>query len=248
MIEQWLSADSVQEVPSWADQLEAWSTLGTGVITLLALIVATIGARAAFRTNAQQSKQLEILEEEAKARREQDRRMQASLISAWLDDNLRVYVTNMSSQPVYDVTLVYERIPDKVRLPFVKASLAPSVQFEVDELHVNIDSALRKSACKKLEYDFSQINFNLNSTEVQRIGDKVKSLRPDWISSGVKVEFRDASGFRWRRDSRGVLDIVADSEKDEAIRLLSHMASNGHDQRAASAWAILTAIGDLGGK
>lgn len=90
----------------WGNAAE-WATW---VVAAIALVAAFRAARAAISTDKKQTEQLAILRADALARHESEIRMQADQVSAWLDSQLNVNLTNASTLPVYDVKVAFDSV------------------------------------------------------------------------------------------------------------------------------------------
>jgi hypothetical protein len=164
------------EVGSIAELLSAFASLA-------ALVAAGIAARAAIRTNEQQGRQLEYIEESNLQRDRESERAQAAGLAVWIqldhDAIARIWSVNAGGLPVYRAT-VYVATPSGV-----------------SETHYSVgnpqpEPGLLSRASDKLDADISVPD-----------GFWLHWLESDLIHAAVT--FRDASNHWWLRDFRGRL-------------------------------------------
>lgn len=107
------------ELPMWTDIVSAF---GTGVAALVALALAFYSVRVALSERHAQNER-ETVAQHAEKRRQADR------VTCWMeaDTNIypvnRIFVDNASEQPIWDVEVVYELIPEgSLSIPVIAAS------------------------------------------------------------------------------------------------------------------------------
>jgi len=225
----------LQDAPTWTEQLTAWATLGTAAVAVIALMFAARAARAAIRTNDQQALQLEQLKLEAAERRQQAIREQASLVCVWITDKLDVWLTNASTQPIYDVTVTYSRSMDGVHQSWAKSIVAPNtIGTRLDVLTQAVSRSLTDSVARANGLEYSDYDLG----HVTAVGDQIRAeserAKHVWASEGVEIEFRDVSGRRWRRDPEGVLRLTGpDRTGGGAARNQGATTADRNDQHPA---------------
>lgn len=154
--------------------------------SILAVIAASFAARAAIRTNNQQSAQLAVLEEGERRRGRENERAQAEKMACWVSldkdtDEPLVSWTNVSGLPVYNLTFW-------VVMPFGVTATKYSIGPPGDG-----PRGLRRV-----------------QLELRNLGDaqKANTSWSDLLDRGVlrsAVSFRDVGGKWWFRDFLGVL-------------------------------------------
>lgn len=199
---------SVSDMPNWADQIQAWATLASAVLTLAALVAAFLGARAALRANNQQAEQLRQLQLEALERQEQAKQSQAVQICSWIDKELYVFVTNASSQPIYDVKVQY--VGSDASAADWEAQVFPpdTRRFALDDLRSRLRNRLIDSLAAREGITLTEYDLTHTTVAKDRIEEQLPSEMVAWAREGVKIEFRDVSGRRWLRDAQGRLSEV----------------------------------------
>jgi len=195
-----------QDALGWTDQLTAWATLGTAGVAAIALIFAARAARAAIRTNAQQAQQLRQLEIEATERREQTVREQASLVCVWIADDLGVWLTNASTQPIYDVTVAYIHRSNGLIESWSKSVVAPNtISMWLDDLTATLSRRLADAVARSKNLNYTEYDLSHVTAVGDQIRDGIAQAKPSWVENGVEIQFRDVGGRRWRRSAAGAL-------------------------------------------
>jgi arabinogalactan oligomer/maltooligosaccharide transport system substrate-binding protein len=121
-----LSNAAFAESGAWGD-VPTWISSVAGLFALTFAAVAAVYARRTFQVESNRDR---VGEEERRSRHEFDRRMQASLVSAWWgdrDNESGIYVRNASATPVYQAHIVAHKASDpysgtKFDLPVVATS------------------------------------------------------------------------------------------------------------------------------
>lgn len=169
-----------------------WGSVGelvSGVSALGALVAATFAARAAIKTNNQQSRQLDHLEKAELERREAARREQAEMVAAWISldktsDLPQVWWANSSARPVYCVTLFL------------------STPYGTAEARYNFGGPTESRSLPRAQKAL------LEHPGAARVASWTQLLNDD--SFGIAVAFRDSASRWWFRDYTGMLTSHAD--------------------------------------
>jgi hypothetical protein len=180
-----------------------WTDVVTALASVAALVIASIAAFAVFKTNNQQSKQLKHLEEDARDQELNRVRRQADQVATWVSDRLYIYLVNASNQPIYDVTVRFER--DNRVWTWEKSVVKPGWDdgHPLRPITTEIQEQSREeyllSLGLPLEYDAEKYD-----AAPHDVGDAWQ----EWSKEGVSIEFRDVSGVKWARDNHGILTRV----------------------------------------
>lgn len=195
-------------VPDWL--------AGSGA--LLAVVFAGIAAKAALRTNDQQSRQLAHLEQAAVDSRAEQRRLQASQVAVWIelsapdsgDARIQVCYSNASTQPVYSVRIKSRFLADTLENSIRFAVMPPTQGVEVSEKSSRIlSSKLYVAAMESHPRPGNDDESSRYNSAVQHtLAQLMRQARDD----GIQIEFHDAAGISWCRNNRGVLTEIVSSE------------------------------------
>jgi hypothetical protein len=199
-------------LPDWGD-VPTWVSAVTTILALAAAVVAAVIARRLYKIESERDRRTEAdrsaaaedrrlaaedrlrAEEDRLAQIEGERRTQADKVAAWwghpvepdgrVRTNLwKVCVRNASDLPIYDITLLLlapDEQADGTWAPIPLGSFPAPVAAvpPSDTIYVDVPSPV--------------------AGDVRFVADK---------NNIIGVEFRDATGTRWKRDPQGVLTEV----------------------------------------
>src|ERR1019366_4650495 len=187
---------------NWPDWIAAGGTL-------LAVIFAGFAARAAIKTNQQQTRQLEMLAAEQQRLRDESTSAQASAVAVWWKrgqvsrrshiKTITVYAINTSLLPIYNCSINAKIKADGSEFQSLRNAWKKAWEGALDA-HPgwNAGPLLLPQPAAQVFQEARIDSRGLSDLELARLADDVSIL--------VSLTFRDAKGVWWLVSSRGDLE------------------------------------------